>query len=133
MKATFSWDNTDELRKKVDKYLRATNKWFLETPERSLEQAYKAALIIRSIEEEYLSDNNLNPAEQEQNVKAYLKADIEKNLGTIKLRLAEFKLSRSLLTISNHVILDKLRFIDDVLAKYQPKDRNFVALIPVNK
>ncbi|AFZ14717.1 envelope membrane protein [Crinalium epipsammum PCC 9333] len=133
MRATFSWDNTDELRKKVGKYLRATNKWFFETPERSLEQAYNAALIIRSIEEEYLGDRNSNPAEQGKNVKAYLKADIDKNLGIIKLRLAEFKLSRSILTISNPVILEKLRFIDEVLVKYQQKNSNSVALIPVTE
>lgn len=133
MRATFSWDNPDELRKKVGKYLRATNKWFFETPERSLEQAYNAALIIRSIEEEYLGDRNSNPAEQGKNVKAYLKADIDKNLGIIKLRLAEFKLSRSILTISNPVILEKLRFIDEVLVKYQQKNSNSVALIPVTE
>ncbi len=131
MKATFFWDNTGELGKKVGKYLRATNQWFLKTPERSLEQAYNAALIIRSIEEEYLGDCNSNPAEQGKNVKAYLKADIDKNLGIIKLRLAEFKLSRSILTISNPVILEKLRLIDEVLAKYQQKNSNSVALIPV--
>lgn len=53
MKASFSSKNTEYLRKKINEYLRAAHQWFLETPERSLEKAYKAALMIKGIEEEY--------------------------------------------------------------------------------
>ena len=131
MKASFSTNTTGYLRKKIKEYWRATNQWFLETPERSLERAYKAALTIRAIEDKHFGGNKIS-AEltlHSNNVMNYLQADLEKNLSIIKLRLAEFKISRSVLSISNYVLLEKLRFIDEVIAKYTYKKSSSNVLV----
>ena len=131
MKASFSTNTTGYLRKKIKEYWRATNQWFLETPERSLERAYKAALTIRAIEDKHFGGNKIS-AEltlHSNNVMNYLQADLEKNLSIIKLRLAEFKISRSVLSISNYVLLEKLRFIDEVIAKYTYKNSSSNVLV----
>ena len=43
---------------------------------------------------------------------------LEKNLKIINLRLAEFQQTRSVLNISDKTFLDRLRFIDEVTARY---------------
>lgn len=135
MKASFSTKNTGYLLKKINEYLRAANQWYLETPERALEQAYKAALMIKAIEEEHFGGNKISADStiHSDNVMSYLQADLEKHLSIIKLRLAEFKISRSVIGISNSVLLDKLRFIDEVIAKYISKPDTSLALVPINE
>src|SRR6476469_3957745 len=90
----------------IESYLRQANQWYLETPERSLDQAYKAALKIKSIEDEHFDGKKISPAHSEygESVISYFKSDLDKYLKTAKLRSAEFKLRQSILNIAeqNH-------------------------------
>lgn len=130
----------------IESYLRQANQWYLETPERSLDQAYKAALKIKSIEDEHFGGKKISAAHSEygENVISYFKSDLDKYLKTAKLRISEFKLSRSILNIADQninrrevdriantnpnyslqiredpsVTIEKLNFIDTILQKY---------------
>ncbi|MGD1912169.1 MAG: proton extrusion protein PcxA [Rivularia sp. (in: cyanobacteria)] len=96
------------------------NKWFLDTPQRALLIAYEAALRIRDIEEKHFNGKQISSASTEYtaNVLSYWQVQLEKNLKIINLRLAEFQQSRSLLTVSDQTFLDRLKFIDEVTARY---------------
>ena len=96
------------------------NKWFLDTPQRALLNAYEAALKIRDIEDKHFDGQKISSESTEytENVLSYWQSELEKNLKIINLRLAEFQQSRSLLTLSDKHFLDRLKFIDEVTAKY---------------
>ncbi len=130
--------------------LRAANQWFLNTPERALDQAYKAALMIKAIEDEHFNGNKISveTSDQSSSVVAFFEADHNKNLQTVRVRLAEFKSSRSVFSGSEpkriktnsidairtpalyysqelnekqSIIIEKLNFIDTIIAKYSEK------------
>lgn len=124
--------------------------WYLETPERSLEQAYKAALMIKALEDEHFEGKKVSPASKDygDSVMSYFMADLKKYLKTARLRLAEFKTSRSWMKLTeqdvskipvddqvNHhksyalqlreepsVIIEKLNFVDQIIEKYKIND-----------
>lgn len=132
MKVSIYTNNSGQPRNKIDEYLSAINQWFLSTPERALQQAYKAALTIKSIEDEHFNGNKISPtASYSDNVMFYFQAQLENNLNTAKMRMAEFKASRSFITISNAFTLEKIRFIDETLDKYVSK--NTLALVPISQ
>ncbi len=137
-------------------------RWYLETPDRALDQAYDAALMIQAIEVEHFSGNKVDPqANLSANVLAYFQAEVDKALKIIRIRLSEFKLSRSTLDLANPnasvrqlqtlsslpasqfangldkpaVTLEKLKFIDEILARYSPEPRavdpRSTALVPL--
>ncbi|MBD2490662.1 proton extrusion protein PcxA [Aulosira sp. FACHB-615] len=113
--------NSDLLRQKVYEYWEVLKQWFVNTPERSLAQAYDAAKKIRNIEVEHFNNQIISAASVNEtpNVMSYWQNVLSQNLTIIKLRLAEFQSSRALLEISNPVLLEKLQFIDEVIEKYQ--------------
>ncbi|MFN6567804.1 proton extrusion protein PcxA [Dendronalium sp. ChiSLP03b] len=96
------------------------NQWFSETPERALLKAYKAAQTIKNIETEHFGNQKISAesANYTENVMSYWQGCLEQNLIIIKLRLAEFQFSRSILNLSNPALLEKLKFIDEVIDKY---------------
>ena len=127
--------------------LRSANQWFLNTPERALDQAYKAALMIKAIEDEHFHGKKISAdsTHQSSSVVAYFESDLYKYLQTIRVRLTEFKSSRSVFSgsepkrintssieaINNpaqyyplalnekqSIIIEKLNFIDEIIAKY---------------
>lgn len=131
----------------LNSVLRSANQWFLNTPERALDQAYKAALMIKAIEDEHFNGKKISASStnQSSSVVAYFESDLYKYLQTIRLRLTEFKSSRSVFSgsepkrintssieaISNpaqyyplalnekqSIIIEKLNFIDEIIAKY---------------
>lgn len=108
------------LFQKIQQNWRLINKWFLNTPQRALIRAYEAALKIRDIEDKHFHGNKISEESTEYtaNILAFWQAELEKNLKIINLRLAEFQQSRSLLTISDTTFLDRLKFIDEVTARY---------------
>jgi hypothetical protein len=108
------------LFEKLQQNWRFGNKWFLDTPQRALLLAYEAALRIRDIEEKHFNGKKISDESTEYtaSVLSYWRSLLEKNLKIINLRLAEFQQSRSLLTISDRTFLDRLKFIDEVTAKY---------------
>jgi len=108
------------LFQKLQQNLRFVNKWFLDTPQRALIIAYEAALKIRDIEEAHFNGKKISSESTQYtaNVLSYWQAELEKNLKKINFRLAEFQRSRSLLTVYDKTFLDRLKFIDEVTAKY---------------
>ncbi|HEY9299215.1 MAG TPA: proton extrusion protein PcxA [Phormidium sp.] len=132
--------------------VRSVKDWYFDTPERSLEQAYNAALQIKAIEDEYFEGNKIsvNQTDYSDSVKAYFQSELKQNLTTAANRLREFKASSSFLNLitsqkiakskgnspdgngiyqkaSNSeqvtLTLEKLKFIDQVIAKYRLKAR----------
>lgn len=120
MKDSFTTKNTGLFSNKINELMRIVNQWFWDTPQRAIEHAYKAALTIKAIEDEHFDSNKISAEVNihSENVMSCLLADLGRNLNLIKLRLAEFKVSRSVVTISNPILLEKLKFIDSVIAKY---------------
>lgn len=131
------------------RFLSTVERWFSQTPERSLEIAYEAALSIQAIENQHFSGDKISVGNSRYGptVYAHFEADLDRNLEIIKLRLAEYRNSRSVVDIyqqvsqkkkskyfsdyptngqslgsvdSESLIIDKLKFIDEVIAKYTP-------------
>ena len=126
------------LSQKIYHFLLATYRWYLLTGERSLDQAYKAALQIKAIEDEHFNGKkiDLNLSKYTSSMMDYFESDLKKQLRMARMRLTEFKASRFFLSESNQkaankvgieyanpaTILEKLRFIDQVIAKYTTFD-----------
>lgn len=133
-------------------FFRAARRWFLETPERSLNLAYKAAIEIREIEKKHFNGKCISPKNSPygESVYALYESDLSRNLSIIKLRLREFRNSRSFIEIykqsrfgeessssakgdrtlpegvglsreQQSMILDRLNFIDEITSKYRNK------------
>lgn len=69
--------------------------WYQNTPDRSIEEAYQAAIAIKRIEDEYFSGQPINPKDPENAaIATYFQADLNKNLRLIRNRLNTFKVSR---------------------------------------
>ncbi len=112
-------------------YWQDVNEWFFRTPDRALDEAYKAALKVQSIEDE---NGGQKVVENDPQLPAYLRADLQKYLRITKLRLTEFQTSRSINSRSNDapdspygteieteaLVLEKLQFIDWILGRYSP-------------
>lgn len=127
------------LQQKFYSYLLSAQQWYLQTPERSLNEAYNAALMIKAIEDEHFNGNKIAPnANYGNSVMVYFQLELKNYLKTVRMRLTEFKASRSIFVNPNSkitkptknslTILEKLRFIDEILAKYSV-DENRSALI----
>ncbi|MGF1512987.1 MAG: proton extrusion protein PcxA [Elainellaceae cyanobacterium] len=125
---------------------RSADRWFQRTPKRALNDAYEAAIAIKSIEDNHFDGKKIAPesGEYSQNVYSYFRSQLTSNLRTIRVRLTEFKLSDSVIRatrsgrntdqievsdgaselqtvdISNdaRATLRKLKFIDQVLSRY---------------
>jgi CemA family len=117
--------NTELLRQKLKEYLRSLKQWYSDTPERSLLEAYQAAQSIRNIEIQHFDNQKISSASADytENVMSYWQGYLNKKLTIIKVRLAEFRLSRGIVNISDSAVLEKLKFIDEVLEKYAIKDQ----------
>lgn len=140
-------------------YLRNSNRWLLKTPERSLNQAYEAALKIREMEETHFGGNRVSfeSSNFSKNAQSYFLRELKNYLGIIKVRMAEFKLSSSVVQLSSQAIteiqveensgdiqsisvidkpsltLKKLRLIDEVLARYEKTEPAPASLIVVSE
>jgi hypothetical protein len=113
-------------------YWQDVNEWFFRTPDRALDEAYKAALKVQSIEDE---NGGQKIVENDPALPAYVRADLQKYLRIAKLRLTEFQTSRSIDGRSDDapdspygsdieteaLVLEKLQFIDWILARYHSK------------
>nr|WP_189523371.1 proton extrusion protein PcxA [Nostoc sp. PA-18-2419] len=119
---------------KIYSFLLAAYRWYLQTPERSLHQAYDAALKIKEIEDKHFNGNkiDIDSAMYSNSVMDYFESDLNKLLKTAKMRLTEFRASRWFLNeedqkaankagieyLSASFVLEKLNFIDGVISKY---------------
>ncbi|MEH2444952.1 MAG: proton extrusion protein PcxA [Nostoc sp.] len=123
MKDSFT-ETAKLLRQNLKEYLRSLQYWFFNTPERALLEAQQAAQRIKNIEIEHFGNKKISSesVNYTENVMSYWQGYLEKNLTIIKIRLAEFRLSRGIVNISNSVLLEKLKVIDEVVEKYSIKD-----------
>ncbi|QKQ77042.1 proton extrusion protein PcxA [Nostoc sp. TCL240-02] len=119
---------------KIYSFLLAAYRWYLQTPERSLHEAYDAALKIKEIEDKHFSGNKIDigSATYSNSVMDYFESDLNKLLKIAKMRLTEFRASRWFLNEENQkaaqkagiehpspsLVLEKLNFIDQVISKY---------------
>ncbi len=143
----------------VRSYFRSSNRWLLRTPERALDQAYDAAVIIKGLEEAHFGGNRVafDSGNYSRSAQSYFESELKKNLDIIKIRLAEFKASSSILRLSSqattevqlgensgdllslnvidrpNLILKKLRFIDEILARYENRTTNPLSPVVVSQ
>lgn len=117
-------------------WVRTAKRWYWNTPERALDEAYRCALLIRAIEDEHFTGQRVaaENADHCEQVFAYFDAEVKKNLKTMRIRLAEFRATSGFIGESDRatiaatdifvkeraaVIIEKLNFIDSVLNTYQ--------------
>ncbi|MBD2090407.1 proton extrusion protein PcxA [Microcoleus sp. FACHB-1515] len=123
--------------------LRAANEWYLRTPERSLDEAYQAVQNIKALENAHFNGNKIAPnSTYSRSAYALIESELKGYLKTARMRLTEFRYSRSMLRLSNQritevqieeassdnptisvidqpaLVLKKLKVIDEVLARY---------------
>ncbi|WP_442943117.1 proton extrusion protein PcxA [Nostoc sp.] len=119
---------------KIYSFLLAAYRWYLQTPERSLHQAYDAALKVKEIEDKHFNGNkiDIDSAMYSNSVMDYFESDLNKLLKIARMRLTEFRASRWFLNEENQkaaqkagieyltpsLVLEKLNYIDQVLSKY---------------
>ncbi|MBW4462551.1 MAG: proton extrusion protein PcxA [Nodosilinea sp. WJT8-NPBG4] len=131
-------------------FFRSAQRWVSRTPERALNQAYEAAQMIEAIEREYFGGNPISPryGSYGDSAIAYFQGELKKYLNLIKVRMAVFRTSRSLVRVTDPRVTEvqlpaagadelavsvidqqamffrKLQLIDDVLARYASLDTN---------
>ncbi|MDJ1183174.1 proton extrusion protein PcxA [Roseofilum casamattae] len=137
------------------------NRWFWQTPERALDDAYEAILNIQAIEDEYFAGKKIivDSDRYNRSVQGYFKRELQNNLNAARIRLSEFNTSRFLVNPASRklatvfwdswrgipqrsnleneqLILEKLTAIDLVLSRYSNSDEGNLrsqALIPLDK
>lgn len=119
---------------KIYSFLLAAYRWYLQTPERSLYEAYDAALKIQEIEDKHFNGNkiDIDSAMYSNSVMDYFESDLNKLLKVVRMRLTEFRASRWVLNeedqkaaqkagieyLTPSLVLEKLNYIDQVTSKY---------------
>ncbi len=132
---------------KLQNVLNSGRRWLSATPERALDLAYRAAVKIKAIEDDHFHGQIVSAASMDysESVIKVFQADVNNYLKTIKMRLTEFKLSRSLLIFSDNQsknstqivtytngfdregelsTIEKLAYIDAVTSKYKQQQNN---------
>lgn len=134
----------------LNRIFRSTKKWFWDSSEKALDDAYQAALKIKKIEDEHFKGEKISSqyTDYGSSVFSYFETELNSHLQIIKMKMAQFKTSRLFLNISsnystkNHlkqdsiysngqpleksILLEKLKFIDQIIEKYKNGDNNAV-------
>ncbi|BAZ89446.1 CemA family protein [Raphidiopsis curvata NIES-932] len=124
--------NTKDSYQRITTYWIGLKSWIINTPQRAVLAAYRAALEIRNIEIQQFNGQKISPqsANYSGNVMEFWQGNLNRNLTIIKIRLAEFNLGMTFThrsTNSNdqyiygNELLEKLKFIDEVIASYTQK------------
>jgi CemA family len=94
--------------------MQRAERWYLTTPDRALDDAYDAALMIRSIENEHFGGQLISPGTSSlgSEAYAYFEQELNKHLKEIRLRLSEFRLSRSTLNVTNPKASQRLKTVN---------------------
>ena len=120
---------------KINTLWNNTTQWFTGTPERALEQAYRAAEKIKDIEEQHFGGKKVSAESGNYGISvvAYFTTEVKRYLQKINVNMAVFKTSRLFLSLSeiekspadrhNYgddvvYILDRLKFIDQIVESY---------------
>jgi hypothetical protein len=84
-------------------WIQRSERWYLTTPDRALDEAYDAALAIRAIEEQHFQGDRISQGAggYSESSLAYFEAELRKNLKFIRTRLLEFQTSRTTIDITN--------------------------------
>ncbi|WP_024545065.1 proton extrusion protein PcxA [Picosynechococcus sp. NKBG15041c] len=136
-------------------FIKKARRWFYDTPDRALEQAYRAALQIQAIELEHFGGKPVSGrhADYSDSVIRYFQGEVRKQLKIIQVRLREFRSFNSIVPVSEAtlqkkasnayypdatdkptVIVEKLRFIDEITGRYgRGLSKQSVALIPLDR
>ena len=138
------------------RYWRRANQWFYRTADRALDEAYKAALKIKAIEDEHFGGEKIAISSEAtgNQVATYFQNDLNKYLNIARIRLAEFQTSRTV-TGGNYPqqpdsqqfdpgfnsinpytqdieqearILEKLSFIDEILTRYAERSEQSISI-----
>ncbi|MFH7029802.1 MAG: proton extrusion protein PcxA [Heteroscytonema crispum UTEX LB 1556] len=125
-------------QQKIYPFLVSLYQLYLRTPERSLDEAYRAALQIKAIEDKHFNGKKIDwdSTMYSNSVMEYFESDLKKQLKLARMRLTEFRVSRFLINESTQktakkfgveyanpaVILEKLRLIDGIISKYTTFD-----------
>ncbi len=98
---------------KLQNVFNSGRRWLSATPERALDLAYRAAVKIKAIEDDYFNGQIVSAASADysESVIKVFQADVNNYLKTIKMRLTEFKLSRSLLIFSDNQSRDSTQLV----------------------
>ena len=130
---------------KFKSLIKKTSNWLTATPQRSLDNAYKAALKIKEIEDNHFAGQKVSRenADYGDSVIAYFQTEVNGYLQKINMGLGVFKTSRFFLNISNiqefpqnslterelqkntttaAIVFEKLEFIDQVTSQYQSRE-----------
>lgn len=122
--------------------------WYAKTPERALDQAYRAALKIKDIEDKHFNGQKVSKefTNYGASVVSSFKTEVNGFLQIIKIRKAEYETSRFLGILANLanirpgirdseaelstintdlIMLEKLKLVDEIVAKYRVKDSYF--------
>jgi CemA family len=129
--------------------IQRAERWYLNTPDRALDDAYDAALAIRAIEEEHFQGQKIGitpgaAGRLTPNALAYFEADLKRYLKMVRMRMTEFRISRNTVDTTNPTnsansplnTLNGLKSLDstDYTADYlnarlpQPRDRAAITL-----
>ncbi|MBE9167183.1 proton extrusion protein PcxA [Pleurocapsales cyanobacterium LEGE 06147] len=132
---------------KLQKLISGGRRWLSSTPERALDAAYSAAIKIKAIEDDYFQGQKVaaESSDYSDSAIAFFRTDVDNYLKKIRLRLAEFRISRAFSIFSdtpasfsqphpiedetsqysqNLSIVEKLNFIDRVISKYKNEPKN---------
>lgn len=135
-------------------FIKKARRWFYDTPDRALEQAYRAALNIQAIELEHFGGKPVSGhnADYSDSVIRYFQGEVRKQLKIIEVRLREFRSFNTVVPVSEEtiqkkasniyypdaadkptLIIEKLRFIDEITGRYgRGLSKQSVALVPLN-
>jgi len=111
--------------KQIKSSLLNPNQWFQKKPDKVLDEAYREALAIAALENDYFNGQKISAESGDYGdiAQSYFNSELEKSLNNIQMRLAEFNASRPLVDVinkpQNYKKLKKLEFIDEVTAKYK--------------
>ncbi|MBT9316396.1 proton extrusion protein PcxA [Leptothoe spongobia] len=133
-------------------FFRNAGQWLFKSPDQSLEQAYEAALTIKKIEDDYFDGKPIDQDNSDYGDSAYryIQSEVERNIILIKQRMADFEAARSNLPQGRQmevqsyddqqdeytldlidqsaIIFKKLRFIDEILDRYDALSSTLAAL-----
>lgn len=127
-----------------NRIFRNTKRWLINNSENSLEEAYQAALKIQSLENEYFQGREIRQQNSDygSTTFAHFQSQLKSNLQLIRFKLSQFRTNQSLGNFVNingknnqekniylnngkdiisnqELILERLNFIDSIIAKYE--------------
>jgi hypothetical protein len=140
-----------------NRIFRSTKRWLVNNSENALEEAYQAALKIQSLENEYFQGREIRQQNTEygSTTFAHFQWQLKSNLQLIKFKLNQFKTNEFIgnflvnngnnsreKTIYPHngkdvisnqeLVLERLKFIDSVITKYEDNSYESSATIVTN-